>query len=313
MAVSAAGTRHKVLLTGAAGFVGSHLARLLIHEGHDVTAIVRPDSDRWRIADVDGLNLIHADLTNLAAIKPHLRAQRADICIHLAWKGWSGKAEADANLTSLGISLELLRSMSELGIKRFVAAGTCFEYHLAARRLSEASPLVPHDLYGICKKSLFEVADEFSQLTGVSVVTPRLFYSYGPYEDQRRLVPSIVQALLRGEVAKVTPGAQIRDYLHVEDIARAIWMIATSDATAGVNVASGDPVTIAQVATRLAEIVGRPDLLALGQLHYRDGEPMHILGDATKLRRTLGFVPQYDLNSGLRQTVDWWRERVAVA
>lgn len=312
--MSDARPKAKVLLTGAAGFIGSHVARLLVRQGHHVTAIVRPDADRWRIADLgDSLDLVHADLTNLAAIKPHLRAQRADICIHLAWKGWSGKAEADANLTSLGISLELLRSMSELGIQRFVAAGTCFEYHLAARRLSEASPLVPHDLYGICKKSLFEVADEFSQLTGVSVVTPRIFYSYGPFEDRRRLVPSIVRSLLSGEVAKVTPGAQVRDYLHVEDIASAIWAVALSDTTGAVNVASGEAVTIAQVATRLGEIVGRPDLIALGQLPYREGEPMHILSDASKLRRTLAFAPRYDLAGGLRQTVDWWREQVRVA
>lgn len=312
--MSDARPKAKVLLTGAAGFIGSHVARLLVRQGHHVTAIVRPDADRWRIADLgDSLDLVHADLTNLAAIKPHLRAQCADICIHLAWKGWSGKAEADANLTSLGISLELLRSMSELGIQRFVAAGTCFEYHLAARRLSEASPLVPHDLYGICKKSLFEVADEFSQLTGVSVVTPRIFYSYGPFEDRRRLVPSIVRSLLSGEVAKVTPGAQVRDYLHVEDIASAIWAVTLSDTTGAVNVASGEAVTIAQVATRLGEIVGRPDLIALGQLAYREGEPMHILSDASKLRRTLGFAPRYDLDGGLRQTVDWWREQVRVA
>ena len=281
-----------VLLTGAAGFFGAHLARLLVSEGHDVTAIVRPGTDRWRLAGLESrCSLIQGDLSELETITGSIRARQPEILIHLAWKGWSGKAEADANLSSLGVSLELLRKMPELGCRRFVAAGTCFEYDLTGRRLAETSPLHPHDLYGACKKSLFEVAQEFSALTGLSVVTPRIFYSYGPLEDARRLVPSIVQALLRGQVAKATAGEQVRDYLHVSDIAAAIWAVARSDASGAVNIASGEPVTIAQIAIRIAE-------------------PMHILGDCGKLRG-LGWVPKYTLDTGLAETIEWWERQAS--
>src|SRR5205823_13590039 len=126
---------------------------------------------------------------------------------------------------------------------------------------------------GACKKSSFEVAQEFSALTGVSVVTPRIFYSYGPYEDTRRLVPSITRALLEGSIAKVTLGQQVRDYLHVEDIASAIWAVAQSDVTGAVNIASGEPVTIGHLALRLGELVGASHLVQLGALNYREGEP----------------------------------------
>jgi nucleoside-diphosphate-sugar epimerase len=303
----------RVLLTGAAGFIGSHLARLLVGEGHDVTAIARAETDRWRIADLESrIKVIEGDLSDLRSMLDCIRARRPDVLIHMAWKGWSGKAEADANLSSLGVSLELLRRMPDLGCRRFVAAGTCFEYDLTARALAETTPLRPHDLYGGCKKSLYEVAQEFSALTGVSVVTPRIFYSYGPYEDQRRLVPSIVQALLRGEVAKATAGEQVRDYLHVADIASAIWLVAQSDATGAVNVASGEPVTIAQIVTRISELLGKPHLLQLGALKYRDGEPMYIVGDPQRLR-SLGWSPAYTLERGLIETIEWWQARVSYA
>jgi nucleoside-diphosphate-sugar epimerase len=301
--------KKSVLLTGAAGFFGAHLARRLADEGHGVTAIVRPGTDCWRLAGLESrLSIIRGDLSELGALVDRVRARRPEILIHLAWKGWSGKAEADANLSSLGVSLELLRTMPQLGCRRFVAAGTCFEYDLTGRQLTESSALHPHDLYGSCKKSLFEVAQEFSALTGVSVVTPRIFYSYGPLEDTRRLVPSIVQALLRGEPAKATAGAQVRDYLHVADIASAIWTVADSDATGAVNVASGEPVTIAQIATRIGELVGRRELVQLGALAYREGEPMHILGDSSRLRG-LGWRPQYTLDSGLAETIEWWQRQ----
>lgn len=311
MAVTPGSARTRVLLTGATGFIGSHLARLLVREGHEVTAIIRPGSDRWRIGDIESqLCIIAGDLRALSGVADRLRARRPDICIHLAWQGWSGKAEADANLSSLGLSLELLRMMPDLSCRRFVAAGTCFEYGITCERLAEATPLTPHDLYGACKKSLFEVAQQFSLLTGVSTATPRIFYSYGPYEDARRLVPSITQALLRGEAAKVTPGEQVRDYLHVADIASAIWTLARSDITGAVNIASGEPVTIAQVARQIGELLERPQLIHLGALKYRDGEPMHILADATTLRKELRWSPRFDLVRGLAQTVEWWQERV---
>jgi UDP-glucuronate decarboxylase len=308
-----AGKTTSVLLTGAAGFFGAHLARLLVDEGQHVAAIVRPGTDSWRIEPLKSrLAIIPGDLTNLGALVDRIRAERPTICIHLAWKGWSGKAEADANLSSLGVSLELLRKMPELECSRFVAAGTCFEYDLTGEVLSETSPLRPHDLYGGCKKSLHEVAQEFSSLTGVSVVTPRIFYSYGPLEDARRLVPSITQALLRGEVAKATPGEQVRDYLHVADIASAIWTVAQSEATGAVNVASGEAVTIAQIARKIAERLGRSAQLQLGALSYRDGEPMHILGDSRKLR-ALGWAPKFSLDAGLAETLDWWQHKVSYA
>jgi UDP-glucuronate decarboxylase len=300
----------RVLLTGATGFIGSHVARRLVSGGHDVTAIVRPGANRWRLADIESqLAIVEGDLGSFSRLVGPVRARRPDICIHLAWQGWSGKAEAEANLSSLGISLELLRMMVDLSCRRFVAAGTCFEYRLSAACLDEATPLQPHDLYGACKKSLFEVAQPFSALTGVSVVTPRIFYSYGPYEDERRLVPSITRALLRGEAAHVTPGEQVRDYLHVEDIAAAICAVARSEVTGAVNVASTVPVTIAEVANRIGQLLDRSDLISLGSLKYREGEPMHIVGDSTMLRTQVGWSPAFNIDSGLSQTIDWWRQR----
>lgn len=310
----APGRTTSVLLTGAAGFIGAHLVRLLVAEGHEVTAIV-PAGARtfWRIADVaPRLTMIEGDLRDLVGIVERIRNRKPDICVHLAWRGWSGKPAADANLSSLGVSLELLRKMPELSCRRFVAAGTCFEYDLGPRALSEQTPLRPHDLYGSCKKSLFEVSQEFSALTGVSVATPRIFYSYGPYEDPRRLVPSIALALLNGRAAKATAGGQVRDYLHAADIASAIWAVASSDATGAVNIASGVPVTIAQIARRIGELLGTPELIELGALPYREGEPMHILGDPGRLR-ALGWTPSFDLDRGLLETLDWWKQAPAVA
>jgi nucleoside-diphosphate-sugar epimerase len=301
---------HRVLLTGVGGFVGSQLARQLLAEDHEVTALISPSTNRWRISDIENkLSLIDSDLTNVKAIAGRIREARSDICIHLAWHGWAGQASADENLSSLSVSLELLRIMPAIGCRRFVAAGTCYEYDLGGERLAETTALRPHNVYGLCKKSMFEVSQVFGKLAGLSVLNPRLFYSYGPFEDTRRVVPAIALCLLRGEVAKVTPGLQIRDYLHVEDVARAIWAATQSPVTGAVNIASGEPVTIAEIARTIGRLLGKSHLVSIGADRYREDDPMRVLADATLLRREIGWAPRYNLEDGLAHTLAWLEAR----
>jgi nucleoside-diphosphate-sugar epimerase len=304
------GVGKRVLLTGAAGFIGSQIARLLVRQGHQVFAIIRPEADRWRLADIESeLVVIEGDLRALPDLRQQLLAARPEICLHLAWRGWLGQAEAMENLSSLSVSLDLLRMMPDISCGRFVSVGTCFEYDLSADSLTETTPLRPQELYGTCKRSLFEAARQFSIFTGMSVATARVFYSYGPFEDIRRLVPSIALSLLDGQPAKVTPGAQVRDYLHVEDVASAIWCVATSELTGAVNIASGEPVTIAEIAARVGRLLGKSDLIHMGALPYRQGEPMRILADVTTLRHRLDWTPRFALDHGLTETVRWWESR----
>ena len=224
--------------------------------------------------------------------------------------GSIGQAPPEENLTSLANSLALLKLLPSLGCGRFVAAGTCIEYDLEHDRLAETTPLDPRGLYGTCKKALYDVAQQFSALTGVSVATPRLFYSFGPFEDVRRIVPAITLSLLRGEVAAVTPGEQVRDYLHVQDVASAIWRVASSDVTGAVNIASGEAVTIGDLAMRIGHLAGKPDLVHLGARPYTPGDPMRVVADATLLRQRLGWEPQFNLDRGLADAVRWWETQV---
>jgi nucleoside-diphosphate-sugar epimerase len=299
----------KIVLSGATGFIGSHLARLAVADGHAVSVIVRPGSDRWRLHDLGRqLSFIECDLGNLPAIEARLSRDRPDLCLHMAWRGWSGSlATVEENIRSLSAGLEFMRALAQLGCPRFVAAGTCFEYDTTYPLLSEGTPTQPHDLYGTCKGALFHVAEQFSRMTKMAVVWPRIFYSYGPYEDRRRLVPSIALALLRGEPAATTAGEQVRDYLHVEDVASAIWTVAQTDFVGAVNIASGIPITVKSIVEEIGLATGRPDLIRIGALPYREGEPMLIRADASLLQARFPWKPRYDLQAGIAQTVAWWR------
>jgi nucleoside-diphosphate-sugar epimerase len=294
----------KILLTGASGFIGSHVARRLIREGHEVHALVRPDDEMGRLRDVlASLRIIRGDLLNSPFTLP---LESFDTCIHLAWYVEPGKyLEAPQNKDWVEASLRLARTLKDSGCRRFIAAGTCFEYAPTGPPQHESTPTAPSTLYVNSKLNFFRALEavdiEFSWL--------RFFYQYGPQEDPRRLVPVIINSLLNAQEVKLVPGDRMRDYLYIEDVAGAVCAVAQSNITGAVNIGSGVPATVHDIALKIGHLLDRVELLRFGALPYSAKEPMHLLADNTKLRDNTGWGPRVSLDDGLRQTVEWWKSQ----
>jgi nucleoside-diphosphate-sugar epimerase len=302
-----------VLLTGATGFIGSHVARLLVREGCEVHALVRPSSDPRRIEDVASqIHLLRCDLRDDEEVGVHLDRVRPELCIHLAWYAEPGEyLMSTANLDMLTASVRLASRLAAQGCRRFVGAGSCFEYELSGGNLSETGPSRPDSLYAATKAATGMVIEQLGKATGMEAAWVRLFYQYGPFEDERRLVPSVILSLLRGEGANATKGEQKKDYLHVEDVASAIWAVAQSPVSGAVNIGSGKPVAVRDIVTMAGEIVGRPELVNLGAVPYRESEPMFVCADNRLLMENTTWSPRYGLREGLERTVEWWRGRLS--
>lgn len=293
----------KVLLTGTAGFVGSHVARELVREGHEVHAVVRPTTDLGRIEDLrDSLHFIQGDILDSSFVpSPSV----FDCCIHLAWYVEPGKyLQSPLNKDWVTASLRLARFLQGAGCRRFIATGTCFEYAPSDPPQRESSPTKLSTPYVQAKLELLEAL----QSLDIETAWVRLFYQYGPGEDPRRLVPVVINNLLRGQEMKLVPGERVRDFLHIEDVARAVCAIAGSNLTGAVNIGSGVPTTVREIALNIGEILHRVDLLKIGALPYGPTEPMDLLADNTKLRGT-GWSQRYALEEGLHETIDWWKSR----
>lgn len=300
----------KILLTGAAGFIGSHVARVLLDAGCEVAVVVRPRNPLTRLRDVrERLTVFACDLSDPAALRPALSTWRPDACIHLAWYAEPGKYLTSANnIPALLAGLALLQELILSGCGQVVMAGTCAEYDTDLGFLREDGPTRPETIYAAAKLSLNLIGSRLAAAAGVNFAWARLFYLYGPSEDERRLVPALINALERGVIFPATKGEQVRDYLHVEDVASALWNIAERRLNGIVNVSSGVPVTLRQVMETVGEITGRADLIQFGALPYRDWEPAFICGDSRRLRVETGWTPQYPkLRMGMEQTVGWWR------
>ena len=256
----------RVLLTGASGFIGSHVAQLALAEGHEVMALVRRGSSLHRLEGVrDRLRLLEGDLLDAPALEAPLRASVPEVCLHLAWYAEPGQyLRARENLDCLTGSLTFTRILHDIGCSRLVIAGTSLEYATSTSVVTETSPVCPTTLYAAAKHSLFLTASNIEVNEEWSVASARIFCVYGPWEDPRRLVPFVISKLLAGEICELSPGQQIRDYSHVEDVAGAVWAAANSSVVGPINIGSSQPVTVTSIAEQLGELLGRPELLDFG-------------------------------------------------
>ncbi len=296
----------RVLVTGASGFIGRHCLPTLIDHGHTVHAVARRP-----LAGVDGDIHWHAvDLLDSVARAALVASVKPTHLLHLAWYAEPGQYwTSEANFRWVSASLDLLDRVHQSGGRRAVLAGSCAEYANSTEPCHEnLTPLMPASAYGVCKSALGTLAQSWSQRSGVAVAAGRVFHLYGPHEHSQRLVPSIVRALLAGEPADCTAGTQRRDYLSVVDVAAAFVALLESTASGAVNIGSGLPVSVADLAREIARQIGRPELLRLGARPMGD-EPALIVADLGRLRTEVGWVPGRTLNEGLADTIAWWRRQ----
>ncbi len=300
----------KVFLTGATGFVGSHLARLLVREGVETHALVYAEHPQDMIDDIrEDIRTIEGDFLEPQSWEKAVSGLRPDLCFHLAWNTTPGAYLHDRmNLDLVAASLRLAQILARSGCRRLVSVGTCFEYDVSTKILSESSPTRPRTLYAACKLSLLTALDAFCRESGMSFAWPRLFYLYGPGEHPRRLVPTLIQSFLEHRAADLTSGDKIRDYLHVEDVASALWAVARSDLGGPVNIGSGSALTIRDLAEEIASLVGVANLVRFNARPDDPADPRCVLADNRKLMDS-GWKPTYNLKDGLRNTIRWWKGR----
>ncbi len=297
----------RVLLTGASGFIGRAAIGPLQRAGFEVHAVARrrldaPDDVTWH----------GADLLDQERTKRLMKAVEPSHLLHFAWYAEPGKYwTAQENLDWLRASLALLQAFSLSGGSRVVMAGTCAEYDWKyGSCIENLTPLVPSTLYGMCKHALQEVLGVYSRQYGLSSAWGRIFFPYGPHEHLSRLVPSVICALLEGRPALCTSGEQVRDFIHVQDVAGAFVALLRSTVEGAVNVGSGRGVAVKDVAMRIGERLGRPELVRLGARPAAQDEPPLLVADVHRLGHEVGWRPGISLDGGLAVTIDWWRARL---
>jgi len=297
----------KVILTGASGFIGQHTIPELVKNNYEVHALYNNKKP------IEEENVIYhqIDLFDFKEQESLICDIRPTHLLHFAWYAVPGKYWTSLeNFRWVQASLKLLELFNKYDGERAVFAGTCAEYDWSYGYCSEGvTPARPSTLYGACKNSLQEMLVHFSKQAGLSSAWGRIFFIYGPYEAESRLIPYVINSMISHMPAECTHGRQIRDFLYVKDVASAFVALLNSDVEGPVNIASGQPLTLQQINYLIADKMKMRDILRFGVVKNQKNEPPLLVADIRRLSNEVGWTPGFSLEKGIDETIEWWMKQ----
>ncbi len=294
-----------VLVTGASGFIGSHLCRRLAHAGATVHATSRHAQD-----EEEGLLWHCADLADAAAVRALVETTEPEVLFHLASHVAGSRSlelVAPTFHANLASTVYLLEAATETGCRRFVQAGSLEEGE------DGAPPAVPASPYAAAKAAASSYARMFHALYETPIVVARLFMVYGPAQrDLKKLIPYVILSLLRGEPVKLSSGTRRVDWVYVDDVVEGLLRLALAEGVEGrqVDLGTGELVTVRGVVEKLFEQLAPGERPVFGDLADRSMEQVRAarVGETAEL---LGWRPPTSLDDGLAATVDYYRAELS--
>jgi nucleoside-diphosphate-sugar epimerase len=274
----------KVVVTGAAGFIGHHVIKVLLDHGHAVTAVdineAKARQYPW-FRDLD--SFITCDLYK-ETYHPNLEKQY-DALMHLAWAGLPNYSELFHLEQNLPADYRFIKKMVSAGTRHILVTGTCYEYGLQNGCLSESSPTFPMNPYAIAKDTLRKELEMLKTKDPFTLQWARLFFLYGEGQSPKSLLSLLDTALEKGEKSfNMSGGEQLRDYLPVEGVAsRLVALVEHPELQGIVNICSGKPISVRRLVEDHLKQRGKQIALNLGYYPYPTHEPMAFWGSSTKI------------------------------
>ncbi len=316
---------YEVLITGASGFIGSHLVEELVRRGAKVKAFVhynaRGDIGLLRYADpklLEQVELYFGDLKDPVAVRQAMEGTRA--VFHLgALIGipYSYVNPYDVVQTNVMGTLNVLTAARQLGLERVIHTSTS-EVYGSARYvpIDEAHPLQGQSPYSASKIGADKLAESFHLAFGLPVTTVRPFNTYGPRQSMRAVIPTIIVQALTQDIVKLGSLDTTRDFTYAIDTANGFIAAAATEATIGetFNLGIGEEISIGDLANLIIEIVGRDVRIESESARMRPAgsEVNRLLSNNSKVKQLTGWTPHYDFMHGLTETIKWISQHLEI-
>lgn len=313
----------KILVTGADGFIGSHLTELLVEQGYDVRAFVYYNSfnswgwlDSFPESKIKRIEVFPGDIRDPHGVEMAMKG--CDVVFHLAALiaiPFSYHSPDSYVETNIGGTLNVLQSARKRDVRKVIITSTSETYGTACYvPIDEKHPMQAQSPYSATKIAADRLAESFHRSFGLPVVIARPFNTYGPRQSARAIIPTIITQLLAG-VKEIRLGnlAPTRDFSYVKDVCRAFLEIAGSKKTIGeeINISTGIEISIEKLARVLADKLKRRVKIIVEEKRRRpkNSEVERLLGSNKKIMALTNWQPEYNLDKGLEETISWFKKR----
>lgn len=300
----------KILLTGATGFLGSHLAELLLAHQNELILTKRKSSSMENCQSFYS-SVTWVDTDSDTWIEDAI-SWTPNVILHAAWNGVSSSNREDwsTQLSNIDFMYQLLKIAEKCNVKKFISLGSQAEYGQFDGKITEEYPLNPTSSYGAIKLAVSEQLSVFCTEHHIDWYWLRVFSIFGERENERWLIPSTIKKMLsNGTEMDFTSGEQKYAYLYVADFAVAVGKVITSEAApSGIyNLSSDNPQSLKDLLTMIKDRVNPDFKLNLGTKSYRPNQSMHMEGDSTKFNQTFGPIDTSDFQNKLERVINSYR------
>lgn len=298
----------RVFVTGAGGFIGSHIVKALLANSHQVAVLRRKDSNSKRLSHlhIDYID-VESELGKFSDLEQDkLSKFNPEVVIHAGWVGVGNIQRNDiVQLKNIELTSNIFHACKTAGVKHFLGFGSQAEYGRCEGSINENQALVPTTLYGAAKSAAGLVTRVEAALSNIEFTWVRVFSTYGPGDEPYWMIQDVAKQLVQGKAPSLTPGTQLWDYLYVDDAADAIVSIVEHNKGLGaVNLGSGTTATIRSIVEQMREIANPGVQINFGAVSFRDDQVMHLEADISKLTNATGWTPRVSLAEGLKVTID---------
>ena len=305
----------KAIVTGATGFIGLALCRELLQNGYEVTAVIRPDTEKkdklldlQKENDASGrsLQILEIPLNNINSLHTEHHIW-ADYFFHLAWNGSAGSAREDFEIqhTNIAYTADAVRTAKACGCAKVIGAGSQAEYGVVhGTAVEERTVPAPFMMYGAAKLAAYQLGAILAKQLQIELVWPRIYSVYGVGENQGTLVNYVLDTLKKGEVPVLSPCENMWNFLYITDCVRALRRLAECEGVQGIcHVASRDTRLLKAFVTEMRDIVAPGTELGFGARQADPERTFWLQPDVGKLDQ-IGFAAVVSFADGVRRKME---------